>query len=354
MRPCTRLLLATAVTGLTTPAWAVTAPFTETYDGGVYTVGTPSFEGGGSTTITATLENDALTTSASSTARNSLVLEVPDAAPTPGLSVTQSVDFTITDGFFGSSRLGFVFAANQPEAAGEGPSDAIYTYIKEPSGDFEPTFLFVNALTEADGQVSISNNSDAENRGIPSIAEDITYTYTSTVSFLENGDELIDMTLIDTATGGTNYSQTYSFTMPDDLPDTPEIEDEPEVAGTYYGLYFRNFNPEEADTTVVFDNWSLSTVLVANGLTGDFDDSGSVEQGDLNLVLTNWGADRTFEDPGGTAFASDTVDQEELNLVLTNWGSSSAPSFEGFAVPEPASISILIGFGAMSLRRRGA
>ncbi|MEM1444909.1 MAG: PEP-CTERM sorting domain-containing protein [Planctomycetota bacterium] len=121
---------------------------------------------------------------------------------------------------------------------------------------------------------------------------------------------------------------------------------------TFHYIAFENVND---DFNYVIDNILIEFISeVANGLAGDYDDSGSVEQGDLNLVLTNWGTSRTFVDPGGTVFASDNVDQEELNLVLTNWGSSSAPSFEGFAVPEPATFALLGGLALAGLRRRTA
>ncbi|MEM1445734.1 MAG: hypothetical protein AAGF84_06755 [Planctomycetota bacterium] len=88
------------------------------------------------------------------------------------------------------------------------------------------------------------------------------------------------------------------------------------------------------------------------GVVGDFGDDGTVEQADLNLVLTNWGSERSFEDPGGTVFSSSIVDQEELNLVLTNWGSSAPPSFEGSAIPEPGALAVIGGFALAGLRRR--
>ncbi|MEM1026952.1 MAG: trypsin-like serine protease [Planctomycetota bacterium] len=97
-------------------------------------------------------------------------------------------------------------------------------------------------------------------------------------------------------------------------------------------------------------------IAITTGLAGDFDASGQVEQGDLNLVLTNWASLRDFTD-NVTAFASDVVDQEELNAVLNNWGSLAAPSFEGFAIPEPATgaaVVGLLGLGTRTLRRRVA
>ncbi|MEM1446149.1 MAG: SpoIID/LytB domain-containing protein [Planctomycetota bacterium] len=97
--------------------------------------------------------------------------------------------------------------------------------------------------------------------------------------------------------------------------------------------------------------WDPNAVFVP--LVGDYNGNGQVEQGDLNLVLTNWGAaassvgdDWRFNLPVGV------VDQNELNFVLTNWGSTQAPSFSGFAVPEPAAAAVLLGLVGTALRRR--
>ncbi|MEM1026505.1 MAG: hypothetical protein AAGJ38_00300 [Planctomycetota bacterium] len=99
---------------------------------------------------------------------------------------------------------------------------------------------------------------------------------------------------------------------------------------------------------------TLTVIRATQPLQGDYNDSGAVEQGDLNLVLNNWGNTRTFADPGGTVFSTGNVDQEELNLVLNNWGNASvAPNFKGSAVPEPtaATLSLMIGI-PLALRRR--
>ncbi|MEM7576533.1 MAG: hypothetical protein AAF328_03575 [Planctomycetota bacterium] len=89
------------------------------------------------------------------------------------------------------------------------------------------------------------------------------------------------------------------------------------------------------------------------GLTGDFTGNGQVEQGDLNLVLNNWGGARgAWENTEG--FATGNVDQEELNAVLNNWGASGSPSFEGFAVPEPATGLVVLGLLGLGRPRRRA
>ncbi|MEM8494007.1 MAG: hypothetical protein AAF663_01310 [Planctomycetota bacterium] len=79
----------------------------------------------------------------------------------------------------------------------------------------------------------------------------------------------------------------------------------------------------------------VSFEVVAAALLGDFTGDGLVEQGDLNLVLNNWGETRTFGD-GASVFSTSVVDQEELNAVLNNWGQAAAPNFADSSVPEPA------------------
>ncbi|MEM8493882.1 MAG: hypothetical protein AAF663_00670 [Planctomycetota bacterium] len=113
----------------------------------------------------------------------------------------------------------------------------------------------------------------------------------------------------------------------------------------------------ENEDPATFDQaqWSLlkivETLGEVTGIVGDYDDDGQVAQGDLNLVLNNWGAPRPF-DPNGDPFETANVDQEELNRVLNNWGAQAAPSFAGFSVPEPSSAAAVVIFGSALLRRR--
>ncbi len=104
-----------------------------------------------------------------------------------------------------------------------------------------------------------------------------------------------------------------------------------------------------------FDNLKVFEDFGSGILLGDYNDSGQVEQGDLDLVLQNWGVDT---DANGLPvnWINDNVgigvvEQAELDRVLQNWGSTSAPRFAGTAVPEPASL-VLLGVAGVFRRRR--
>ncbi|MEM1098128.1 MAG: hypothetical protein AAGH92_05000 [Planctomycetota bacterium] len=119
-------------------------------------------------------------------------------------------------------------------------------------------------------------------------------------------------------------------------------------------LHFYGRLPGELNTQS--DIYRLVLPLAATGLLGDYDDSGQVEQGDLNLVLNNWGGTAPFASKGDP-FSTPQVDQEELNRVLNNWGNSSViPVFSEVFIPEPtASLGLwggLIAAGHRLARKR--
>ncbi len=116
--------------------------------------------------------------------------------------------------------------------------------------------------------------------------------------------------------------------------------------------------------TIGFTDGSAGVLIstLTTDILGDYNNSGQVEQGDLDLVLQNWGLDTT---PGSGAgvpagWVNDppegVIDQAELDGVLLNWGGTSAPEFSQNpgVVPEPAAALgvVLAGWGVASRRSR--
>ncbi len=82
-------------------------------------------------------------------------------------------------------------------------------------------------------------------------------------------------------------------------------------------------------------------------LPGDYSGNGQVEQGDLDLVLQNWGLDTAVNGiPAGWVndLPTGVIEQSELDRVLQHWGAASAPTGLHSPIPEPASVSVLVLF----------
>ena len=121
--------------------------------------------------------------------------------------------------------------------------------------------------------------------------------------------------------------------------------------GRYFALraHVGGTNAVGLGLEVAIDNLLISLQETMAALAGDYNGSGSVEQGDLDLVLNNWGGPRgVWSNADG--FASAGVDQEELDRVLNNWGSSVAPALAGLSVPEPGAVAWCVGLGLLARR----
>ncbi len=143
--------------------------------------------------------------------------------------------------------------------------------------------------------------------------------------------------------GGSLASFSFSFSMSDRIAD---------AGGEKVIFNFLGRDNTDPTGTPIGDDLYTLTLQLAAALAGDYNDSGSVEQGDLDLVLNNWGGPRTAGFVANAdGFATANVDQEELDRVLNNWGSSNAPAFGQFSVPEPAVGIFLAAFAAFGLTR---
>ncbi|MEM1444548.1 MAG: endonuclease [Planctomycetota bacterium] len=130
------------------------------------------------------------------------------------------------------------------------------------------------------------------------------------------------------------------------------VTDAGEFAATFTLAFVDENLPGAATLESLTLNLLLEVLPSVLWQPGDFDDDGIVAQGDLNLVLSNWGQggltwnDRDIQ-------LSDTIDQDELNLILSNWGEGTPPNFSGFAVPEPAAgLIAILGWVGVAFRPR--
>ncbi|MEM1446275.1 MAG: hypothetical protein AAGF84_09485 [Planctomycetota bacterium] len=91
----------------------------------------------------------------------------------------------------------------------------------------------------------------------------------------------------------------------------------------------------DGNSSVTLNDVNALVTGALGTIFGDANLDTRIDQSDLNAVLSNWGnLDAGWA--SGDFNGDRAVNQSDLNAVLTNWGASASPSFEGFAVPEPA------------------
>ncbi len=136
--------------------------------------------------------------------------------------------------------------------------------------------------------------------------------------------------------------------------------------GTTFGLYTQNHvadgNPDIFGDETTFANEFIDATFTdlvfidpLTAIAGDYNASGQVEQGDLDLVLQNWGVVTDANNiPLGwlNDLPEGQIEQAELDGVLSNWGATAAPDFSGALVPEPAMPAALALWPLLSGRAR--
>jgi hypothetical protein len=95
----------------------------------------------------------------------------------------------------------------------------------------------------------------------------------------------------------------------------------------------------------------IAGAVYTYGLRGDLDGDGFVGIADLNIVLGNWNLAIPPGDPLADPSGDNFVGIADLNVVLGNWNAGTPPVSN--AVPEPASMAMLIALSALQLRLRG-
>ena len=93
-----------------------------------------------------------------------------------------------------------------------------------------------------------------------------------------------------------------------------------------------------------FEAWVVTLPAPAT-FAGDLNEDGFVGQGDLDIVLSQWG--RTgpgILDPRADVNGDEFVGQYDLDQVLENWGHDTPPA----GVPEPATLA-LVALGSLAL-----
>ncbi len=194
---------------------------------------------------------------------------------------------------------------------------------------------------------------------------------TGTISFLDNfafndRDELAFLAVIDTGGFGTETALLrYS---PMSGLETLVRQGDALAGGTVSDLRFEaTALSEGSDRDGLNNAGQIAFQAVIAGqfvnllwspdlIPGDYNGSGQVEQGDLDLVLQNWGDD-TDANGAPTGWTNDLpqglIDQAELDGVLLNWGDTALPDLNGSAaVPEPVALSLWAAAAAWGGRPR--
>lgn len=169
------------------------------------------------------------------------------------------------------------------------------------------------------------------------------------LAFLDGAGEVIGSSVLDLRDDGKT-SAANSWTTHSVTATAPAGTVDVRVAGIISNL---TNNSAGGAQSAFWDDFSLTAATSPEFLAGDFDGTGAVGDGDLTLLLSNWGG-AVPPVPAGWDGAQPTapgVGDDELTALLSTWGQVQASS--AVSVPEPASaLLVLAGVALAATRRR--
>ena len=107
----------------------------------------------------------------------------------------------------------------------------------------------------------------------------------------------------------------------------------------------------QSGLTTIREEWFGSVELSGVILPGDVNGDGFVGSGDLSALISNWGLTGATRGQGDVT-GDGKVGGADYNQVLSNWGAGTPPEPPSEAVPEPATLALLLIGGLLALVRR--
>ncbi len=92
-------------------------------------------------------------------------------------------------------------------------------------------------------------------------------------------------------------------------------------------------------------------ITIPTRLMGDVNLDGYVDDDDLSILLASWNGSVAWGCSAADLSRDGEIDDDDLSLILAHWNAGTPP-MDGGAIPEPATLSLLVLGGLALIRRR--